>query len=168
MLLLINGHHVYSTSEIKKLFLDAVNSEKNTLELLAILEKQNPPNTDIRFAYWGATETLMGKHATSPFTKLSWLDKGLLRLNQAVQASPNLPEPRYLRISVESQVPSFLGRSKHLMEDKKIVLEQLKLLTQKKDCAKVTEIGNALIALKVYNNSETSLLRNMINTCVTR
>jgi hypothetical protein len=154
--------------DVKTMFNKAVNDEDKTIELLNFLTRQNPKPGDINYAYLGAAETLMGKHAFNPMKKLSWLDKGLAKLNQAVIHNANHPVPRYLRISVESQVPAFLGKSTHLEEDKKVLLEQLKILARKKDCATLMDIGNAVLSLKVYNISETSLLQELIKQCATR
>lgn len=156
------------SNEISQRFVQAVNDEKKTAELLDLLSKQNPDPSQENYAYWGATETLMGKHSINPLTKLSWLDKGLEKINKSVLAQPSNPVPRYLRITVESQVPSFLGKSIHLNEDKKIILTQLKNLSSKKDCQKVKEIANSFLSMKIFNNSENELLREMITKCSTQ
>lgn len=155
-------------TEIRILFNEAVNNEKKTEELLLILTRQNPQPSQVNYAYWGAAETLMGKHALNPMTKLSWLDKGLEKLNKSVQALPANPVPRYLRITVESQVPAFLGKSTHLKEDKKILLQQLQTLSNKKDCKTLNEIVTGVLSMKIYNNSESELLRKISNQCSTK
>lgn len=152
-------------NEISQRFVQAVNDEKKTAELLDLLSKQNPDPSQENYAYWGATETLMGKHAVNPLTKLSWLDKGLEKINKSVVAQPSNPVPRYLRITVESQIPSFLGKSIHLNDDKKIILTQLKNLSSKKDCQKVKEIANSFLSMKIFNKSENELLRVIIANC---
>ncbi len=154
--------------DVKTMFNKAVNDEGKTIELLTFLNKQNPGPTDVNYAYLGAAETLMGKHAMNPIKKLSWLEKGLTKLNQSVSYQSNNPIPRYLRISVESQIPSFLNKSIHLNEDKKVLLEQLKLLAVKKDCPALHDIGKSVLSLKVYNISETALLQDLIKHCATR
>jgi hypothetical protein len=71
----------------------------------------------IALAYKGASICIMAKHTFSPFKKLSYLDEGMPKINNAVKKDINNIEIRYIRYCIESSIPSFLGKSTHIDED---------------------------------------------------
>ncbi|WP_207535475.1 hypothetical protein [Desertivirga arenae] len=74
-------------------------------------------------AYLGSTEAVKAKHAWNPYNKLSLLKAGSKKLEQAVGEDPNNLEIRFLRFSMEHYLPTFLGSSKHLDEDRKQIVK---------------------------------------------
>ena len=153
------------SEDLRTLFMKAVNSESAAKNLYSTLSSQKLIPSDPAFAYLGAAETLMGKHAISPFAKLEWLDKGLEKINQSVASRPSDPVPIYLRISVESAVPSFLGRNKHLESDKSTILSLFQKQKNNSDCTEILKTGKDLLGLNVLNKNQSSLLQNYIKSC---
>jgi tetratricopeptide (TPR) repeat protein len=72
-------------------------------------------------AYKGAAEAIRARDA-SMFDKLTYIQQAARSFEQAVSLAPQNAEVRFLRFSVESNLPSFLGMSKHLEEDKALLL----------------------------------------------
>ena len=72
-------------------------------------------------AYKGAAEAIRARDA-SMFNKLSYVQDAAKTFEQAVSIDPQNPEIRFLRFSVESNLPPFLGLSKHVDEDKQMLL----------------------------------------------
>ena len=153
------------SEDLRSLFLKAVENESAAESLYASLSSRKLSPSDPAYAYLGAAETLMGKHAVSPFTKLSWLDKGLDKINQAVLARPADPVPLYLRISVEASVPTFLGRNKHLESDKSTIIALFTKQKNAADCSGILKSGKDLLGLKVLNKNHSSLLQSYIQSC---
>jgi hypothetical protein len=58
----------------------------------------------------------------NPFTKLSYFNKGRSALERAVAQDPTSVELRYLRFTVQTNVPALLNYRSKLNEDKKILL----------------------------------------------
>ena len=56
------------------------------------------------------------------FNKLTYVQNAAKTFEQAVGLDPQNPEIRFLRFSVESNLPAFLGLSKHVDEDKERLL----------------------------------------------
>ena len=56
------------------------------------------------------------------FNKLTYVQDATRTFAQAVGLDPHNPEIRFLRFSVESNLPAFLGLSKHIDEDKSLLL----------------------------------------------
>lgn len=72
-------------------------------------------------AYKGAAEAIRARDA-SMFNKLTYVQDAARTFEQAVSIDPRNPEIRFLRFSVESNLPAFLGLSKHVDEDKELLL----------------------------------------------
>ena len=72
-------------------------------------------------AYKGASEAIRARDA-SMFNKLTYVQDAAKTFEQAVTIDPRNPEIRFLRFSVESNLPAFLGLSKHVDEDKQLLL----------------------------------------------
>lgn len=72
-------------------------------------------------AYRGASEAIRARDA-SMFNKLAYVQDAAKTFEQAVSIDPQNPEIRFLRFSVESNLPAFLGLSKHVDEDKEMLL----------------------------------------------
>jgi hypothetical protein len=71
--------------------------------------------------YKAAAEAIRARDA-SMFNKLTYVQDAARTFEQAVSLDPQNPEIRFLRFSVESNLPAFLGLSKHVDEDKEMLL----------------------------------------------
>ncbi|WP_210520850.1 hypothetical protein [Hymenobacter terricola] len=71
--------------------------------------------------YKAAAEAIRARDA-SMFNKLTYVQDAARTFEQAVGLDPQNPEIRFLRFSVESNLPAFLGLSKHVDEDKEMLL----------------------------------------------
>jgi hypothetical protein len=95
---------------------DKVAGEK-FYKLLADYQDRN----GLVLAYKGASEAIRARDA-SMFNKLTYVQDAAKTFEQAVSIDPQNPEIRFLRFSVESNLPAFLGLSKHVDEDKEMLL----------------------------------------------
>ena len=73
-------------------------------------------------AYKGAAEAIRARDA-SMFNKLTYVQQAARTFEQAVSLDPQNAEIRFLRFSVESNLPPFLGLSKHVDEDRALLLQ---------------------------------------------
>ena len=71
--------------------------------------------------YKAASEAIKARDA-SMLNKLSYVQNAARTFEQAVSLNPASAEIRFLRFSVESNLPPFLGLSKHVEEDKLFLL----------------------------------------------
>ena len=71
--------------------------------------------------YKAASEAIKARDA-SMLNKLSYVQQAARTFEQAVSLAPQSAEIRFLRFSVESNLPPFLGLSKHVDEDKGFLL----------------------------------------------
>ncbi len=112
-------------SAIRKLYSAAIESASKTDDLHEQLVQFKPANAFV-LAYLGATEGLKAKHVWNPYTKVAWVNKAAKNLAAAIKADPIDVEIRYLRFSMEHNLPPFLGHN-HLAEDLTSICKQISL-----------------------------------------
>lgn len=65
---------------------------------------------------------MMAKYVSNPFRKLSYFKGGKQLLEKCVSADTENAEIRYLRLTVQSNAPSFLGYNQSITVDKQFLL----------------------------------------------
>ena len=120
LLLHANGSIELARKEFKK----AVFNDKVTNEVYQVLvsSKIQDPLTQAYVAYFTA---LKARHVTSPYEKIKHVRSFDLTIKKAVALAPNNLEIRFLRFSIQDQLPTYLGYSKELAVDKKMILQQI-------------------------------------------
>lgn len=125
MLTFIHG----DMASIRELYTLAIYSKEATTQLLDELENTTLEEP-LKYAYKGATYALLAQFQGNPYSKLESVKTGSSLLDDAVIAAPNNMEVRYLRYSIESNIPSFLPYRKHIAQDESRIVYAL---IQKKD-----------------------------------
>ena len=130
LLPLVSLAQVRSLKEIRQLFLqagknsEAANAFKNALEWVG---EQN----DATFiGYKGMSVLMLCNYSINPFTKMKYFIQGKELLESAIEKDIKNVELRFLRYTVQDNVPVFLGYNSKLKEDKAMVK---KALTEKKE-----------------------------------
>jgi len=109
---------------IRKQLLSAMKDGKVTDSLyrsLSALKNKAPVIT----GYLATLEALKAKHAWNPYFKMKYLNDSEKTFESAVIGDPHNMEIRFLRFSVEHNLPDFLGRNKNLDADKDEIMAQL-------------------------------------------
>jgi hypothetical protein len=75
--------------------------------------------------YKGMANLMLAYHALNPYTKLKHFLQGKHLLNRAIALAPEQLELRYLRFTVQTNAPKFLGYSGDISEDKALILATL-------------------------------------------
>ncbi|MBE9584958.1 hypothetical protein IM792_10910 [Mucilaginibacter sp. JRF] len=110
---------------IRKHLITALKSSKTTDSLYDKLDAVKHKNALIT-GYLGTLQALKAVHAWNPITKLKYLNAAEKTYAEAVAADPHNIEIRFMRFSVEHNVPGFLGFRKNIDDDRKTIIEQLK------------------------------------------
>jgi len=71
--------------------------------------------------YFGALNVAMSRHAFL-FQKMSYFNKGTEILEKAIKNAPNEVELRFLRLTIQMNVPGFLGYSDNIDSDKRYLI----------------------------------------------
>ncbi|MCS6833999.1 MAG: hypothetical protein NZ521_10530, partial [Flammeovirgaceae bacterium] len=74
--------------------------------------------TTMQIAYEAAFEAFMAKKAWNPYDKLAHVDMSKRIFKQIVEKDPENIEYRFLRLSMNHHLPSFLQETRWLEEDK--------------------------------------------------
>jgi hypothetical protein len=160
------GNTINDLQQLRKEFNLAIEDSKKAFYLYEQLTKLQPLNNSMQYAYLGATEALLAKHSFNPFSKLSYVNSAMNKLNKAVSLNINNIEIRYMRFSVEANMPSYLGYNKHIEEDKKILLQGMNIDSiTKETCEMYFVFANGIIKSAYCNKEDKILLSNVIDAC---
>lgn len=94
-----------------------------------LTELQN--NSATHLAYLGGLQTIQANHVFSPISKLKTFNKGKKNIEQAIKSETENAELRFIRLSIQYNVPKFLGYSSDIDTDKNFVLKNFKNITNK-------------------------------------
>lgn len=109
--------NVPSITEIRVKLHNATSNEKACRDLINELGAYNERNNPLFAGYKGGATMIMAKHVFNPFSKLSYFNKGKSILEKAIQAEGKNVELRFLRYSIQTSVPAFLGYKSRLKND---------------------------------------------------
>ena len=106
-------------------------------------------------AYKGALTASLARFSFNPLKKYSFCRSGLQDINAAIFSSPHDIELRYLRMVVEINIPSLLGLSPNIIEDKVVIMNLMK--AEKDDFLKKL-ISDFLIRSGLCSENEKQIL----------
>ncbi len=110
--------------QIRKLLVTAIDSKKTTDSLYTNLENMKERSALLN-GYIGTLEALKAKHAWNPYFKVKYLNSSEKTFVKAVTRDPHNIEIRFMRFSIEHNVPGFLGYNKNLTSDRIEIIKQL-------------------------------------------
>jgi hypothetical protein len=109
---------------LRKQMVIAVEKSKTTDSLYKSLSDIKEKN-GITNGFIGALLALKAKYAWNPYSKVKYLNRSEKLFKQAVTADPHNIEIRFMRFSIEHNVPAFLGFNKDLAVDAENIIAQL-------------------------------------------
>ena len=110
-------------SRVRSLFEQANMQKSSCIKLIKLLEPYNKVNFPILMGYKACGTMMMAKHVPNPFSKLLHFSKGKKMLETVIAVNDKVVELRFLRYSIQTNAPSFLGYNSHIAKDK-IFLEK--------------------------------------------
>lgn len=124
LMCLLFGFSGADITYIRALYRQAPENEHKATALIRLLDEQYL-HTPVSQGYRGAAGMVMAKHATNPYIKLRYFNQGRDMLERAISSDRNNPELRYLRYTIQVNVPSFLGYNTHIAEDRRFLQTNL-------------------------------------------
>jgi hypothetical protein len=107
-----------SISDVRSLFEQAAEQKSSCIKLIKLLEPYNEINYPVLTGYKACGIMMMAKHVPNPFSKLSYFRRGKRMLEKVIAVNDEVVELRFLRYSIQTNTPSFLGYNDHISEDK--------------------------------------------------
>ena len=102
------------------------NSEKVNTQLDLLTQSATLKSSPVLYAYNGLAIMRKAEYSFNPYSKLSYFKKGKTKVESAIKLKPSNAELRFIRLSIQSNIPSFLGYSSNISTDKNIILQALK------------------------------------------
>ncbi len=121
---LSNAVFAQSLEEVRESFHQAVLDPDQSRAFHDFL-KDTQPSTPTLKAYKAASEAMLARVVWNPFTKLSQVMKYSDLIETAIHEDVENIEIRFLRLSIEYNLPKFLGMSKNLEEDRDVIVNNL-------------------------------------------
>lgn len=113
--------------QLRTLYYDASQSSRAADKFYGIM-KETDAGSPLLLGYKGMAEFMKCYHSLNPVTKLSYFGKGKSNLDQAIQLDPDNIELRYLRFTVQTNIPFLLNYSSEVDEDKQVIIKNFSSL----------------------------------------
>lgn len=113
-----------SPKVLRKKLVTALDNKSLTDSLYKVLAAE-ANKSPLNICYLGVVQALKAKHAWNPYFKVKYLNDAEKTLQIAVNHEPDNMEIRFMRFSIEHNVPGFLGYTKHLVADREEMIKQL-------------------------------------------
>lgn len=113
--------------QVRYVYYKAVESETATQNLKALLNNSKNDNC-LTIGYEAATYMLLSKHSLDPITKYKWFLKGRDLLEDIILKNTKSIELRFLRYSIQLQLPSFLKYNLDIENDRHFIQSNLESL----------------------------------------
>ncbi len=110
---------------VRNMFEKASVNEISANKLLAILNAE-PNLSPTLLGYKGSTLAMKAKYTINPYKKLKYFNEGKLLLEKAINKDAQNIELRYLRLAIQSNIPTFLNYNKNIDSDKILLLVAIK------------------------------------------
>jgi hypothetical protein len=127
-----------SLIEIRNLYAKSASSKASNGKLLRLLEGADKGSA-LMEGYRGAALMIEASHLLSPLSKWNRFKIGKGLIEHAVKAEPDNVETRYIRLTIQTNLPAFLGYSSHVKTDKNLIMAQLPKLDDKDLAARIRD-----------------------------
>ena len=114
-----------SLSEVRILYQKSAFEEASCKKLIYLIQNNTQPNNHTLVAYKACATMMMAKYIFNPFKKLSTFYKGKKMLENSLGSSKDNIEITFLRFTVQSNSPSFLGYQSSIINDKIYLLNSI-------------------------------------------
>ena len=111
--------------DIRKNIGEVFKTEEVCLKFHESFERTDISKSNLLLGYKGAVELGMARHDPNPFKKMSFFSDGKGNLEKSISNDPENIELRFLRLTIQTHLPTFLGYSDSKEGDKKFVLANL-------------------------------------------
>lgn len=109
------------TESVQELYITAYKSKENAFNFYQLTE-ENQSKSPINLAYFGAAKMIYAKYSKN---KIELLKDGKTIIENAIKSNPNDVELRFIRLSIQENLPKIVSYRKNIDEDKKYIIENI-------------------------------------------
>lgn len=146
---------------LRKLYYEAAESKSAAIKLTSTLSKVNDQSKALLICYKGAAQMMEAKYAFSPITKFSKFSKGKLAIEKAIIKDPKEIEIRFIRFSIQTNLPFFLGYNESIKIDKEMLISSINKI---EDENLKRNVVNYLLTSKYCTSDEIKKIKNWQKT----
>lgn len=146
-----------AVSDLRNLYYKAAFEERAAEDLRKVLSSVDQNSAPLLQCYKGAAYMIEAKYAFNPFTKVAKFRKGKSAIEYAIKQEPKDLEMRFLRFSIQTNLPLLLGYHQHIEVDKRVLLDEVMKLN---DPELKKNIVNYLLVSKRCTKEELKKIRN--------
>ncbi len=95
------------------------------MKMYEAFEKTDISKSNLLLGYKGAVELGMARHDPNVFKKMGYFNDGKENLEKSIEKDPANIELRFLRLTIQTYLPAFLGYGESKEKDKAFVLANL-------------------------------------------
>lgn len=132
-LLLTYSNQIFATLpsviEVRNLYQKAAVESKSCTKIIALLRTYDETNNTLMGGYKACAKMMMANYVINPYSKLSNFKEGKTLLEKCIKADYKNTELRFLRFSIQTKAPSFLGYNNFINSDKKYLINSLSSIT---------------------------------------
>jgi hypothetical protein len=144
-------------NDVRLLFQKAATDKAACKKLIADLNQYNETDSTTFAAYKACATMMMANHCFNPFSKLSYFNDGRFLLEKCITHQSENIEVRYLRFTIQSSSPDFLGYNKSIHMDKNFLLNHYSTI---KDQQLKNMIGSFLLSSEHLTTAEKQNLKS--------
>ncbi|WP_367867218.1 hypothetical protein [Pedobacter sp. WC2423] len=111
--------------QLRVLYYQSATDKAAASKLQDLLSNVDDQSSELLICYKGVAEMMQAKYTISPISKYRRFKKGKEFIESAVALDPENLEIRFLRFTIQSNLPSFLGYNDQITADKKILIKNL-------------------------------------------
>ena len=116
--------------QVRVLFEQALEQETACKKLIAITKNYTTASNPVIAGYHASATIMMAKYVYNPYQKYTYFKEGKTLLEQAITAAPNAFDLRFLRFALQNNLPSILGYSSNIAQDKQFVFDNIHLVKE--------------------------------------
>lgn len=115
----------YGVKKLREQYYQAAKKSELAKDFYRKLDSFNEAEGTLVLGYKGMASFMLAHHAKNPIAKLKYFNEGKNHLEKAIHLDPENLELRYLRFTVQTSAPEFLGYRKSIHADKKFILDSI-------------------------------------------
>lgn len=131
--------HATSLTEVRKLYVQAANSEEVHAQLYEQL-KNIGPDQPVLYGYRAAIHMMSAEYTYNPYSKYRYFKEGKEMIESVINSNPASLELRFLRLSIQLNVPDILDYSDNIETDRSIILKGYSTISDKELKQRIREV----------------------------